>query len=513
MVKHDPLLDIPTELLLNILSFLDVDALYTCQHTSRFLRDLIASSSELQYIIQCGIAQVVDNPAAPIAATDRLALLRARERHFADVNASWKCTIPVTFRPAGLYELSGGLFWLGEHSRQALRFVELPLEPLADGAPPPRWARLPLPNPSKSLIIDFGLAIEEHDLAVMATFTWNTPTPSHNGVVGLEFLSVSTQQRHPRAKGPFEVRQSSWGLPHIILEIVGDNLIFIVGFNFGPDQPEDHVYVYEWRTGVQKMKITAPWHTYFGAVFLTTDTFMLPNTHESTLELWTIAPGRTAPTVTLQLVRLPPNVYLRHITARGEPNPTVYPRRKDPRVAFSPSAPDSIIVFHLSFFPGPNRQFLLFIHRRALIALLRTHEAETVPYAAWAPDVCRWVNATGVVMDWITTTSGQRCVLLPVRRPAPLITLDFNAHKDRARSSRRGPPPKKKVDWLDPADDVLMGLNLATEPVASRLPCVFEVSAELFSSYMGASMDDARIIALKKDLARQVQAVDVLYFG
>jgi hypothetical protein len=114
------------------------------------------------------VAQVTDNPTSPIPISERLARLRAREEAFGEVNATWKVSVSVPFPASGLYELSGGMFWLGEVNRKALRYIELPSQPAEEGAPPMEWGRIALPS-KESVIIDFGLGIEEHDLVAMVT--------------------------------------------------------------------------------------------------------------------------------------------------------------------------------------------------------------------------------------------------------------------------------------------------------------------------------------------------------
>ncbi|KAJ7662067.1 hypothetical protein DFH06DRAFT_1191362 [Mycena polygramma] len=514
MADHFRLLDVPPELLVHILSFLSLDALHECRQVSRFLAEFISSSIELQYLVATALANVTDNPSTTIPIFERLAKLQARELGFAEVNASWMVSVPVTFQSSGLYELSGGLFWLGEHQRQALRYLELPSEPVREDEPPPEWERISLPS-SERMIIDFGLAIDEHDLIVMATFT---PTGGvveasrHDvtGMVRLEFLTVSPPHPpHPQARGPIDVHTSSWGLPNVILEIVGDHLVFVVVYAYSTNEvrPEDHVYVYEWKTGKLKLEIRAECRTYFGAVFISPDVIMLPNTTTATLELWSISSGQQTPTLTLHLPRLVPGVSIRTMTARGEPNPAVS-LRPNRRVPFHSSVDDSIIVFHITFpgpgLLGPGPMFLLFLHRRALLALLATHTpGDTRSYAEWGPDICRWINAAGLVMDWITTTSGQRCVLLPQRLPTSFILLDFNPYTAHAKAQ----------NCLPPEDDPFMDYGIFAEAVGSRLPCHIAGSGDRFSLYTGVSLDDERIIAFRRNLSRQISAIDIFYFG
>ncbi|KAJ7757071.1 hypothetical protein B0H16DRAFT_1416893 [Mycena metata] len=511
------LVDLPPELLVHIFTFLPRDAIHCCRKTSRYLYQTIKFSIELRYQVDREFAHVTDNPASLLPISERIAKLGARESGFSTMTPSWVRTIPVPFTTAGLYELSCGLFWLGESGREALRYIVLPNEPPGPNPSPIQWERIALPS-SRSRIIDFGLAIDEHDLVVIATFTPTAPIAQldalplrralavSSGVVKLEFVTVSSPNGpHPQAKGPIEFPATQWGIPSVIIETVGDILVFVAAYPRVPIVP-DHVYVYNWKTGSLIWEITAENSTYFGAVFLSTGVLMLPNTTTATLELWLLTPGQTAPVLTLHLPRLVPGIRIATMTARGEPNPSVSGRR-NPAVPFHSSVEDSIIVFNITFPAPPNLFtpiFLFFAHRRALLSLLAAHPTpgDALDYADWGPDICRWINAGGLVTDWITTTSGQRCIALPARETASFLVLDFNPLTVHAASS-----------VLPAEDDPFEDYGIWAEAVGSRLPVHVVSSRQQYDSYNGVSLDDARIIAFKKNMLRQLREVDVYFFG
>ncbi|KAJ7093962.1 hypothetical protein B0H15DRAFT_831449 [Mycena belliarum] len=500
--------DLPPELFVHILSFLPNNTLCACLQASRLLHETIKNSTELQYYMERNVARVNDNPYSPLPAVERLRMLRAREDAFDEMKASWATSVPVPFPTSGLYEVSAGFFFLGELQRQALRYLELPSKILG---PPPQWGSIPTPNPA-SVIIDFGLAIEEHDLVAMATMTPTGRVVDEvpEGLINLELLTMSEPHApHPQARGAIEIHTSIWGLPSIILEIVGDYLVFVEGYRyrrFGSEPPpNDHVYVFEWKTGKLRMRIEADSGTYFAAVFVSPDVLLLPNTITAALELWTIPPAtqdtEPEPALTLHLPRLVPGQRIRLISARGEPNPSVYAPRRPARLPFQSAPEESIIVFHLNFL---SAQFLLFTHRRALLALLRAHEpGDAVGYAEWGPDVCRWIDAAGMNMDWITTTAGQRCVLILDRPISPFFVLDFNAGTARGVGRRT----------MDPDEDPFGHHGIWAEAVGSRLKCHIRRGQQEFSVYDGVSLDEERLIALRRNPVRQIGAVDLFYFG
>jgi hypothetical protein len=102
----------------------------------------------------------------------------------------------------------------------------------------------------------------------------------------------------------------------------------------------------------------------------------------------------------------------------------------------------------------------------------------TKPYRCWGPTITRWFNADGIPTRWITTTSGQRYVLIADAEPEsalgpgyPYVVLDFGkvavkrmqawteAINERvARMARRG-----ETAVEEPHDDRLEGVLGAEE--------------------------------------------------
>lgn len=201
-------------------------------------------------------------------------------------------------------------------------------------------------------------------------------------------------------------------------------------------------------------KIGAPYHSYAGLLFLTEDIFLLPNTNAGTLEYWRIprtlseaVPLR--PFFALSLPRLSPNRTFGHISCRAEPNPvTSFRHTAKP---FHANSHHAVAIFnvnvrsdnrqHLPAFLQhlhPSSSFVFFVHRSSLVNCLDRfsnlisddEEPLPVPYSDWGPSICRWFAAEAFPTRWITTTAGQRCIIIPdvgtETDRAPLILLNFN---------------------------------------------------------------------------------------
>jgi len=161
-------LDLPPELLIEILLGLPPsDIVSSAQLVNRYLYSLIQESSHLQYHIETKYAGVEDNPQSNMVSADRLDLLWRSQRAWSDFIVGKQVNLPVRHYSSGLYDLSAGVYVLGElgdtiadYPTTALRYTNLRVY---QGNEP--WARISVGRN----IIDFGLAIRENDLIALVT--------------------------------------------------------------------------------------------------------------------------------------------------------------------------------------------------------------------------------------------------------------------------------------------------------------------------------------------------------
>lgn len=162
------LLDLPPELLIHILSGLSSnDTLFSIQLVNRYLHNLIRESSLLQYQIETKYAGVEDNPQSTTVVAERLKTLRRTEHAWTNFIVSKQINLPILHRSSGLYDLTAGVYVLGElgetnpdYPTPALRYINL----YEDQGNNP-WPRISVDRN----IIDFGLAVREHDLIALVT--------------------------------------------------------------------------------------------------------------------------------------------------------------------------------------------------------------------------------------------------------------------------------------------------------------------------------------------------------
>ena len=159
------LLDCPPELLVRIFAYLPLTSLRGLLVTSRALNNLISSSVLLQYILHLqSSAHSLYPSKSATSLINQLDVLKDAEERWQD----WKYTgfnrLKVQHRPSGIYDLTSGIFILGEasdHMRptKGLRWVDLRLgKDLV-------WNRFDLQIP----IVDLGLNVLEWDLIAVVS--------------------------------------------------------------------------------------------------------------------------------------------------------------------------------------------------------------------------------------------------------------------------------------------------------------------------------------------------------
>lgn len=154
-------LDLPPELIIRIFYFLDLIDLISCQLTHSALQALLKSSIFLDYRIATEIARVEDNPRSTLAVSERLEALVNREAAWSNIKVDFSRSISVGHNASGIYDLTGGVYLLGEQGRHTFYYCTLPSTP----SDPIRWKRVDIGR----TIIDVGLAVHEHDLIAVIT--------------------------------------------------------------------------------------------------------------------------------------------------------------------------------------------------------------------------------------------------------------------------------------------------------------------------------------------------------
>ena len=158
------LLDLPNELIVQILTDLTHRDLIACQLSNRLLYTTIKDSVLLQFQIALSTFKSADNPSCPLSLSERLKALKNSEDAWSFLRTDFKRRIDVNFGVSGIYDLTAGVFLLGNAARTALHYIKLPSS-IEDDV---EWRMIKL-NPGEGTIIDMGFCLYEHDLLVVVT--------------------------------------------------------------------------------------------------------------------------------------------------------------------------------------------------------------------------------------------------------------------------------------------------------------------------------------------------------
>ena len=127
----------------------------------------------------------------------------------------------------------------------------------------------------------------------------------------------------------------------------------------------------------------------------------------------------------------------------------------------------------------------------------RNKDPIPIPWSSWGPPVTRWFPADNATR-WITTTAGQRSVLLNSTR-RQYVVLDFNPENLRRAENELGSPPlniNHRI-YCYRNSEALRTEGVFKDSVVSKLPFVVYVSDRMDDSWDGALMDEERILGVQ----------------
>ncbi|KAI0746564.1 hypothetical protein C8Q80DRAFT_1121358 [Daedaleopsis nitida] len=402
------LVDLPDELLAQIASFLSPGALVHLQQVSTRFHDIVQSNVALQYALELHVAGMVDNPASRLVPAERLRILRQKEESWRTIDLSDRRLLSLQHNPSGIYDLTGGVLLLGERRNtgshtgtDSVHTVHLHSAFSNAGGDSRRlslWRTIDLGQQ----VIDVGLAIQEHDLIAIVTYSYINSVQLQASI-NIHLIKHSTGQPHPAAAKPVIHFDNIHYLPghcSIMLEVAGDTLCFLLNnyFPFVNGHPVT-LAIYNWKTGhlVVGQKRLYPDPTMFNSfILLSPDAVALPIIPTNSLEICHFATELAAPpppphvgegppppldipllktTCILELPSVEPDALLLRMTCRCEPNPRgplASATYADPQVPFTSDPLKALMILHMHFRLPQNtsRLYTLIINRISLLAFL-----------------------------------------------------------------------------------------------------------------------------------------------
>ncbi|RPD65264.1 hypothetical protein L226DRAFT_531145 [Lentinus tigrinus ALCF2SS1-7] len=404
------LLALPDELIVQIACLLAPTDLLHIQEVCLRLQDVVQNNAALQYTIQLYISGMIDNPSCRLVPAERLRILRAKEDAWRQLNLSDRTVLPLNHHPSGIYDLTGGVLLLGERKvTQSLvgtdnvHTVKLHSAFGRNGGDGPGssslWRKIDLGKQ----VIDVGLAIQEHDLIAIVTYSYINEAQLWASI-DIQLFEHSTGQPHPDAAQPVIHFDNIYYLPghcSIMLEISGDTLCFLMNnyFPFVTSNPVSLV-IFDWKTGRRKAKRAYQDPTMFNSfVLLSPDIVVLPIIPTNALEICHFAQELAAPapppaageaeqsladvpnlvtSCVLELPVLQGGAIVLRMTCRCEPNPRGPPSsatHPDTLMPFysDPATSAMILHMHIRIPHNSSRVYTMIVQRSSLLKAF--HEA------------------------------------------------------------------------------------------------------------------------------------------
>ncbi|KAJ6612856.1 hypothetical protein B0H10DRAFT_2222746 [Mycena sp. CBHHK59/15] len=515
------LLDLPTELVVACLAYLDFRDIESCLDTgNRLLRETIENSVLIQYQLAQEAASVRENPEriAELNIAQRIIELQRHEATWLNFAHEPSRTITLDFVSGGIYDLASDLYLAGKRldpnssTCHGIKYAYTSPGSSDDL----RWTEIDVGKP----IVDFGSALTEHNLIAIVT---RSPCEDDPQWMSLDvmLLDFSTGKPHELATNPIihiHDIEASRGPPGITMEIVGENLALLIVYWHDENVDMDTVHVYDWKLGTPKMDPFGVNTT--GIIFLTEDTIIIPDTADGTLGILYIPPSSESDEVphfihSFSLPALHDDHAFDSFQCRAEPNPCMSICRAS-QSNFTPRAEDSLILFSFDAWNHlAPAEYIFVVPRSTLLALLRNADTAETPWDAWGPQSSCWPITGPVSKHYITTTAGQRMVTIAAdawEKPAPIRVLDFNPRRVAAQR-RIGPVDGEHatVRVMEAGSEKDVNQVPFSEPVWSTLPYVETLSKEKFD-FRAVMINDEDIIGVRYG-EQFIESLHVLHFG
>ncbi|KAF5352924.1 hypothetical protein D9758_007883 [Tetrapyrgos nigripes] len=568
------LVELPTEVILRILTYVFIPDIFSVQLISRFFQTLVSDSINLRYQILLQASGMLDNPRTDLPVRSRYEMLKEREKAWFLVQPRFTKTIPVDHPTVEINGPWRSIYLISDDTRRVIDSIALPSNA---SDPVSSWKRLRIEDldshegHTRRKILDFGVA---EDLDLLAIITSDTPDDIRT--IRVNWIQHSTSRIHPRA-GP--AMSLTFDDPFVCagVDIVG-SLVAVTLQSHQRGRPGNRVMVLDWTKGATVAEFRSSLCRYINARFIAQDVLLVPNSGDSSIELWIIPTSdsdlsqpslKTTPDLALNLPSIRADVMVEEFACRGAPSPSM--ESSPSQRAFSSDPEHSILIFHLfvrvQFVQRPV-PVVFFARRKMFMELLRTYDGlppsereqaragehtnvlplHVIPWIFWGPTNTRFFCQT-TDADWITT-SGQRYVFFDHRGEGfPLVIFDFNENtvkrvRDAVHKARTQDPPghslhiplldvsapflsqgpggmeRPRIGWSWRFSEKLPWNNrllerIFAEPVHGSLPYVMSCS-EVDYDFDGVMMDDERILGVRRgdfSASGGVDRLEAMWFG
>ncbi|KAJ7242366.1 hypothetical protein B0H12DRAFT_1132473 [Mycena haematopus] len=447
-----PLNDIPPEILLEILIFVDAKSLvHSCPLVCRLWKETIDSSAELRLSIELWADGMVSGDSRDSTPVEKLETLYQQRRAWLSLDWAARETFDIQ-SSSRAYELVDGIF-----AQQAV------------GLNSASFSTIWLPsarNPEAKTISTDDIDLDSRDFVLDPTQDFVAFVSEHpEDVANIQCRSLSTLGPHPLAAIPslsLPVRHFIVG--YLLLDLADD----IISMFF-----DQHVLLLNWREGVVVAEIdcSGPMMiSRFSFSLLTPRAYLLGYGGEAgRVEIWSFEAAEGTKPIHKATLRLP-EIDSHYLSMQVHSGP--FRANSTARRPFSKSNESRVCVVSVDY--GD-----LIVHHRYLCKYLSSPNSDgavIVPWDDWGPQHSRLLPP--MPHRWFRYVHGERVVLPPdPDNPTILRILDFSRSASRPpvnlpgqASSESTPPGPRFTTELHTGPSTLFDDALLEKSVTTSLP-------------------------------------------
>ncbi|KAJ8453800.1 hypothetical protein ONZ45_g681 [Pleurotus djamor] len=505
--------DLPDELIINVLRNLDHVQLLSCSLICRKFRSIFLSSVELRYHVELAVDGLSDCASDSLPYNERLQSILDRRKAWA--NLEFKKIVPVNLPgESRAYELVDGVFAKLTDEKS---FCAAYLPSLHSDVKGRITSELKFPAR------DFAMDPSQ-DLIVFLEDDKRPPTYRGLRKVNLHVYSLSKHIPHPLAKSPiitFEILRSeigNWILTGF-LQIADDVLVL----HYNTEDEASHIYLWEWTTG--NLWLSQTFENYMDFAFISPRAYFLTSMEFSgSLHVYSLhfddSIFKNCPKSSLVAVLLLPSLRpLAWIDYIGTHTSPIVAHPAPEKVA-APALKSYIHVVSIGYNSGQDRNPLsLFVPNYVLLAYAASRETPVVQWGQWGPKNTRLFEHPSA-SSWLRYVHGYRVVGAPQTSSRNksfknfrtiCLVYDFNPYSGKVDASTDRDNESRDLSLHE--EHTIVSLDIFQDAVTTSLPYRASVFP-LKERYTAFFIDDERIMALKHDpsFENDFDDVDVLIF-
>ncbi|KAF8519140.1 hypothetical protein BU17DRAFT_90347 [Hysterangium stoloniferum] len=528
------ILQLPKEVIVHTLEYLNFRTLINCSETCRSLHTIAQNTPYLRYNNELEIAGLIDTGSvSSLSVAERLEQLETIERNWATLTFRLKVGIP---KPVGrnIWEFFGGVFTLGTSGGRGLSYTELPS--LTRRTPTCTWKH-----------DDLGVDIREfgtdpsQDLVVLIEVP--TGPRADEGVYSIHLRSMRTGDQHRCATQPIIFCIPQFFLPGgvpeypFVIQIMGDFLGLLFQTLIEYVVRTEIAFVWNWKTGqiAVKIKSNKPFRRFDSFSFIS-PRHILISTHtphsefRPTLEIYDFVFPRN-------IVNPPPiRIFEFPVFCSGVAVRSTRTRSRSDLSAEKPG--HAAIQGGRPFVTAPTARlltvniqasrvvhglvepvdFMMFVHHDSLLDGIGSPGPILVPWMKWGPNKTRLLRMRPNSYPWICYIRGTRFVCMERTTDLPaeqshIKLLDFNPLSIK-RQLKLSEVESSRVTVttfsaseptvIDQREDVFV------ETVATSLPYREVLSVDRYP-YEAVMIDDDCFIGIRRGLMSGENGVEFLY--